>query len=125
MEREDSMNTLRKIHTALGIALVTTLAFVAGSASAESANSATDNESIAEVTALPSVGDESKPCTMSGETATGREWGKLVVVSIKLEGGSKIVECERERTGGTAPVEEPHCKSADFYRNAGCTKVIN
>jgi hypothetical protein len=125
IEREDSMNTLQKNHTALVSALVTTLACVAGSASAESANYTTVNESIAAVDSTPTIGSESKPCTLSGDTATGREWGKLVVVSIALEGGNKVVTCERKRTGGEAPVDAPHCKSADVYRNAGCTKVVD
>jgi hypothetical protein len=108
--REDSMSTLRKVHTAFGIALVTTLGIVAGSASAEVA---------------PTLGARSRSCTMSGETATGREWAKLVVVGIKLEEGKTVVECHRERTGGEAPVTAVHCKDASFSKEFGCTRVAN
>lgn len=101
----------------LGIALGTTLALGAASA-AESAATI--------ITPTVNLGDRSKPCTLSGETATGREWGRLIVTGLRLEpGGVVAVECSRIRTGGEAPQGALHCKSRQFYEAFGCTSIVD
>lgn len=98
------MSTLRKIYAGFGLALVTALASVAGSASAtETANS--------EPAGLR--------CTVSANNFTGREWAKLVI--IRERNGEVI--CSRVRTGGEAPADYPSC----YQRRdeLGCTIIVD
>lgn len=104
------MNTLRKIQTGLAMALVTAFAVAVGSSSANAAG-----EPLGETAeALLSL-----TCTMSGDTATGRIWAKLVRVSEK--GG--VVYCSRMRVGGEAPIEIPSCHSRKY--ELGCDVVLD
>ena len=108
------MKSLLTIPMAVGIALGASLALGAGTEVTEFTSPALP---------LVNLGDKSRPCTMSGETATGREWGRLIVTGLRLVAGQLDVECSRFRTGGEAPPGAPHCKSRQFYESFGCSHV--
>ena len=101
------MSTLGKIHTGLGLALLTALTFVVGSASAD------DEEML-----LPQpVGLR---CTVSsGTSATGREWAWLVI--LRERHGEVI--CSRVRFGGDAPPDFPSCYAR--RDELGCTIIVD
>ena len=101
------MSTLGKIHTAFGLALLTALTFVVGSASAD-----------ADEMLLPQpVGLR---CTVSsGTSATGREWARLVI--LRERNGEVI--CSRVRIGGDAPADFPSCHAR--RDELGCTLIID
>jgi hypothetical protein len=104
------MNTLRKIQTGLAIALVSAFAFAAGSSSAKA------DVPIGEAAAAVEL---SLDCTMSGPTATGREWAKLVRSYVR----KGVVYCTRVRVGGEAPVEIAHCGERKY--ELGCDVVLD
>ena len=99
------MNTLGKIHTGLGLALLTALTFVVGAASANS-------DEPPQPVGLR--------CTVSSGTSdTGREWAWLVF----LRENHGEVLCSRVRTGDDAPVDFPSCYAR--RHELGCTIIVN
>jgi hypothetical protein len=113
------MNTLRKIHAGFGLALVTSLALVAGSASADAADTSFDDASIGEATEAIEVSQERRIlCTMSGDTPTRRQWAFLEVIKVTED----QVVCERMPLGIVAPAVEASC----YQRKAEleCTIIV-
>ncbi|WP_437927084.1 hypothetical protein WMF37_50005 [Sorangium sp. So ce291] len=102
------MNTLRKIQAGVGLALVSALAFVTASASADNVSPASDDASR----------EAGLQCTMSsGFTPTGREWG---YVSLTRTPGI----CKRIRVGGAAPADFPSCHQR-ARNELGCYTVVD
>lgn len=97
------MDALRTIQTGLGLALMTALALVTSSASAESPDASRQ---------------AGLQCTMSsGFTLTGREWGQVFLTRTPGI-------CKRVRIGGAAPPDFPSCHQR-ARNELGCHTVID
>jgi hypothetical protein len=110
------MNTLRKIHTGLGLALLTSLALVAGSASADTADTSFDDASLGEATEALEV-DACITCTISGPGSTGRQYATMCT---SIRGGQVV--CTRTGLGTIAPADEASCHSR--RDELGCQIVL-
>lgn len=87
------MSNSRKIHTCLGMALVTAFTLLAGLASA----------------------DFKLACTISGDTPTGRRWAYLLVSDNGLRCCRRL---DAARAGEAAPPSVAHCHS--LAKQLGC-----
>lgn len=90
------MSNSRKIQTWLGMALVTACTLLAGLASA----------------------DFKAACTMSGETATGRRWGYLLVPDDR---SVCLRYSDASRAGEAAPQSVVHCHK--LGNQLGCQEI--
>jgi hypothetical protein len=94
--------TSRILGAGLGIALVSTLAFLAGTAQAQY------------YAPMPETPPGSYGiCTISGATWSGREWAALMP--------ARPGYCTRLRLGGPAPTSVTHCGA--LARSIGCIVV--
>lgn len=115
------MNNHRTVHTGLGMALVTALICVMGSACMEVGESVNE-EAISEanqafVTLYPP--GTKLDCTMSAPSATGRRWGTITIDTDRRT-------CFRTANTSRlepAPPTAQHCHS--FGRSIGCESILD